>query len=265
MKYIDVHNHIFPHEIAAKAVTALENYYGYHWEGTAEVDDLVSSCREAGIDRCVVFSSATKPEQVPHINDYIAKVCAEHPELFIGFGTLHPDYPDIAQEAERIRQLGLSGIKFHPDFQNFAIDDPAALPMYAAAKDDLVMLFHIGDAHSDLSSPRRLANVLELFPAAKIVAAHLGGYSCWQEAEKYLVGKQLYLDVSSTVSTGKISYSEARRLVLAHGVEKVLFASDYPAVRHQKAIFDVRELKLSPADEEKIFHLNAEKLLGIRG
>lgn len=261
MKYVDVHNHIFPHEIAAKVVKALEDYYGYHWEGSAEVDDLIAGCRAAGVGRCVVFSSATKPEQVPHINDYISKVCSEHPDLFIGFGTLHPDYPDVAAEAYRIRQLGLRGIKFHPDFQRFAIDDPAALPMYAAAKDDLVMLFHVGDAHSDLSSPRRLAHVLELFPQAKIIGAHLGGYMCWPDAEKYLVGKNLYLDVSSTLMTGKISVAEVRKMVLAHGVDKVLFASDYPAVHQSQAIDDVRALGLSLEDEEKIFHLNAEKLL----
>ena len=262
MKYFDVHAHVFPHAIAAKAVTALENYYGYRWHGTAEIDDLVSSLRDAGVGRCVIFSSATKPEQVRNVNDFIAGASAQYPELFVGFGTMHPDYPDIPGETERIRQLGLKGIKFHPDFQKFHIDDPKALKMYECAGSDLVMLFHVGDAHVDYSAPERLARVLELFPEAKIIAAHMGGYSCWGQGEKFLVGKNVYLDISSTVSTGKISYAEIDRLIKLHGVDKILFASDYPAVRHDRAIFDFFQLDLTSEEREKVSHLNAEKLLG---
>ncbi len=264
MQYFDVHAHIFPHDIAGKAVSYLENYYGFVWQGTAEVEDLAASCRASDIDKCVIFSSATKPEQVRKINDFIAATCAAYPGLFIGMGTMHPDYPDMANEFDRIRSLGLKGVKFHPDFQNFAIDDPAAMEMYRLAGNDLVMLFHVGDENRDISAPFRLANAAEEFPQAAIIAAHMGGYSRWDEAEKYLVGRNIYLDVSSSVSTGKLSVDDFRRLIRAHGVDKILFASDYPAVKHEKAISDALLADLTDEEMEKIFFRNAEKLFGVK-
>jgi len=55
--------------------------------------------------------SNSKPSQVKMINDYISNLLDEH---IIGLGTLHPDYGNIDGEIERIIELGLSGVKFHP-------------------------------------------------------------------------------------------------------------------------------------------------------
>ena len=103
MKYIDTHCHIFPHSIAAKVVENLQNYYGFLWEGTGEADDLLQSISASKIDKSVIFSCATKPDQVTSINDYIASLVQENPDLFIGLGTLHPDYEDCRNEIRRIR------------------------------------------------------------------------------------------------------------------------------------------------------------------
>ena len=55
---------------------------------------------------------------------------------------------------------------------------------------------------------------------------------------------------------------EARRLAHAHGADKLLFGSDYPAVHHEQAIADVLALEFSEAENELIFYRNAEKLFG---
>ena len=50
-------------------------------------------------------------------------------------------------------------------------------------------------------------------------------------------------------------------MIYAHGTDKILFGSDYPAATPAQAIGDILKLGLSEADNEKIFHLNAERLL----
>ena len=57
---------------------------------------------------------------------------------------------------------------------------------------------------------------------------------------------------------------KTRKMVFAHGPEKVLFASDYPALRHQDAIDDVLGLDLGDEINEMIFYKNAERILNIR-
>jgi len=262
MKYIDVHCHVFPENIAQKAVAYLQDYYHFTWQGTGLIGDIKAGCREAGISRSVIFSSATKPAQVPHINDYISSLVREDPELFIGLGTIHPGYPEHMAELDRISALGLRGLKIHPDFQMLNIDAPEMMPVYARTRElGHILLFHTGDPDVDYSSPRRLARVIEAFPGLRIIAAHLGGFGCWDAAEKYIIGKDVWIDVSSAIRF--VGPERARHLVLAHGTDRVLFASDYPAVRPKQAQLDLASLGLGPEDMEKICHLNAEKLFGL--
>lgn len=261
MKYIDIHSHIFPDNIAGKVVHELESYYGTPWDGTGEQRDLLESLNAVPVDRSVIFSSATKPQQVESINNYIAGLVKQFPDRFIGFGTMHQDYANYKDELRRIRELGLRGLKFHPDFQRFHVDDPRMMKIYEEAGDSLVLLFHIGDRNTDFSSPYRLARVLRDLPGLKIVAAHMGGYSEWEQAWEHLVGKDVWFDTSSTMPM--LPPEEARRMALAHGTDRILFGSDYPAAHHRKAIAQTLDIGLSEEDNEKVFYKNAEKLLGI--
>ena len=262
MKYIDMHSHLFPPGVAEKVINNLEKYYGSRWNGTGELDDLLRNLRQAKITRSVIFSSATKPSQVIPINNFLSRLQQEYGELFIAFGTLHPDFPDCEAEIRRIHELGLHGLKFHPDFQQFRIDDPGMDKIYHAAGASLPLLFHIGDSRTEFSKPQRLLNIHRKYPELKLIAAHMGGYSEWELAWKYLIGEDIWLDTSSTIKF--IGPQEARRMVEAHGADHVLFASDYPGDTQRQAIRDVTSMQLSGEDYEKIFHLNAEKLLGLR-
>ena len=52
MKYIDMHTHVFPAGIAAKAVHFLEEYYHRSWagDGSGDVRAIVKDLREYGYD-----------------------------------------------------------------------------------------------------------------------------------------------------------------------------------------------------------------------
>ena len=141
----DAHAHIFPGKIAEKAVGAIGAFYSIPMQHPGSPEALLESGRAIGVRKYLVCSTATRPGQVVSINDFIRESCAVHPE-FVGFGTLHPSFPDIPGEIRRIREMGLRGVKLHPDFQQFSIDDPAAFPIYeGCAEGGLPILFHTGD------------------------------------------------------------------------------------------------------------------------
>jgi predicted TIM-barrel fold metal-dependent hydrolase len=258
IKIIDCHAHVFPDSIAEKAVKNLENYYKMPWSGNGTVGQLKESIKNSNIFRVIVFSTATKPSQVRSINSYIAGLCDDR---IIGFGTIHPEYRDYKGEIGRIMSLGLLGIKLHPDFQGFAIDDKRMLPIYSEIEGKMPVLIHMGDENSDNSSPQRLSRVIEMFPGLVVIASHLGGYMRWDEAEKYLIGKKIYLDTSSTLC--KLSPQRAGELILAHGTEKVLFGTDYPARLHAQELESFMKISLSNEDRAKILSENAMKLFNI--
>ena len=116
VRYFDIHAHVFPDKIAAKVVTTLESFYNFTWEGTGTVGDLLANMDKAAVGRAVIFSCATKPEQVTAANSFLSGIQQQHPERFCAFGTIHPDCPDIDGVLKDIKERGLRGIKLHPDF-----------------------------------------------------------------------------------------------------------------------------------------------------
>jgi len=257
---LDFHTHIFPSSIAQKATDNVGNYYGINMEGDGTVGTLIANMQSCGVTHSLVFSSATAATQVVNVNDFVVAQIALHKQL-LGFGTIHYEYPDIAGEIKRIKQIGLRGIKMHPDFQNFDMDAPYMDPIYQAAEGFLPIIVHVGDENSVLSAPRKLRNVMDRFPNLTVVAAHMGGYTKWDEAEKYLYGTRAYLDTSSTFV--RLTPMKIKQLIYEHGADKVLFGSDYPHQLPSNALRDIHSLDLSVDDQEKVLYKNAAKLLNL--
>ena len=100
-----------------------------------------------------------------------------------------------------------------------------------------------------------------MFPRLTIIAAHMGGYSAWDEAEKYLVGTDVFFDTSST--TMFFPPEKMAKMIREHGAHKCLFGTDFPM--HDRAEEIKRMLALGLSDEEykMIFWDNAVRLLGL--
>ncbi len=257
-RVVDVHAHAFSEKIAVKATQNLESYYGIDAVSDGRLDYLINSAKENSIDKLVLCATATKPTQVQMINDYVSKLVGEH---VIGFGTLHPDYEDIDAEIERIIDLKLSGIKFHPIFQGFKIDEEKAMKMFERIGSKLPVLIHLGDKTNDGASPVRLSKVMDVFPEITFIGAHLGGYSEWEQAKEHLIGKNLYLDTSS--STRFMKPKEAKEIIRSHGVDKILFGTDYPLSDHKFEMKCLKKLRLTKEEYEMIYWKNAYRLFGI--
>lgn len=260
MKIIDCHAHIFPEKIAEKASKGIGKFYDCQMRYVGSCERLLHSGEAIGVSKYWVHSVATTAAQVRSINSFIAEQCSIHPE-FVGFGTIHPDVEDIGAEIEYIRQLGLHGVKIHPDFQRFRIDEPRALPIYECIAGDLPIIVHTGDYRYDYSSPKRMAHVLEMFPKLECVAAHFGGWSVWEEAYEYLGKTNCWVDTSSTL--GFLDDDAVlRRLVSCWGTDRMLFGSDFPMWDHAEEWdrFNKR-LGITGDDLEKVLYRNAESII----
>lgn len=258
---LDIHAHIYPGKIARKAVETIGLFYDAPISHSGESADLLASGARIGVDRYVVHSTATRADQVASINDFLVSECRAHPE-FIGFGTLHKDYPDLRGELERMMAQGLRGIKLHPDFQKFQADDPAVFPLYALARElGLPILIHAGDRRYDYSGPLRLSRVLDAFPGLVLIAAHFGGYTEWDRTMDHLVGRDLFFDTSSTL--WKLDPASARAIIDRHGVGRMLFGSDYPMWDHAEEMERLESLKLSSGEREAILWENGAALLSL--
>lgn len=260
---IDIHAHAFPDDLAARALATLS-----HNSSTAPFTDgtcasLAASMQSAGVDRSVIMPIATKPSQVRSINDWVVTI-SQHYSNLLSFGTLHPLQDDWSAEIERLLADGILGIKLHPDYQQFFVDDPALTPMYRAlAEARFIVLFHagvdIGLPPPVHCTPDRLANVLDAIPELTVVAAHMGGYDCWDDVERFLVGKNVYFDTSYSLSD--LGGERMTSLIKAHGTDRILFGTDSPWTSQSAEVAGIRALHLTDDEISAILGGNAVRLL----
>lgn len=263
MAIFDFHCHIYPDKIAEKAAEATGAFYGTgHPKALGTVSDLTERGRKAGITRQLIHSVATTPGQVGSINRFIASCVQSDPDRFVGFGALHPDTEDQEAEIRQIIDLGLKGIKLHPDIQKFALDDPRSLRMFEANAGRLPFLLHTGDDRYSYSNPAQLLPVLKAFPDTVIIAAHMGGYTMWEEAQRTMYRKfdNLWTDCSST--RFRVSDERYVELIREFGPEKVLFGTDYPMWDPAEEVEHFMRMPFSDREREMILWENAHRLLG---
>lgn len=263
MEVIDVHCHVYPDKIAIKAAQSVGKFYGAPMGCDGTMNTLLQESRSAGISRHLIHSVATKPMQVKSINEFICATVNGNPDLFFGYGTLHPDSTDMEGDINHLIDLNLHGVKIHPDIQGFKLDDYRALKIYELCeKYSLPLLIHTGDSRFDMSNPNRLVPILKIYDKLTVIGAHFGGYSMWEEASKMCAGiPNLYVDCSSSLYF--LSKDKAVEIIRRYGADRVFFGTDYPMWRMKEELQRFLALPLTDEEREMILYKNAKRVLGM--
>jgi predicted TIM-barrel fold metal-dependent hydrolase len=260
---IDIHTHCFPDILAPKAISFLAKKGNVSPFADGTLAKLKKLMAEAKVDKSVILPIATKPEQTPVINRW-AKDVSDH--QIINFGTLHPDFSKWQDEIKWLQEQGIKGIKFHPEYQNFFVDEPRIFRFYEKIFDaGLIIIFHAG---IDVGFPdtchctvKRLKKVIDSFSGAVIIAAHMGGYNLWEEVSEVLVGKNIYFDTS--FSFHKLGAANMKKIIRAHGADKILFGTDSPWTKPGTEIQNLKSLNLSSEELRLILGDNAKRILNL--
>lgn len=260
---IDFHTHVFPDELAPRAIAELERQGMVRAVSDGTVAGLLRSMDRAGIDRSVVLPVSTREAQVATINRWIAGVPRDR---LIPFGTLFPGMKNVREEAARLAESGIPGVKLHPDYQCTDADDPVMIPIYEACREyDLLVMLHAGVdlamAPPVRATPEMIASVLDRFPGLRLVAAHLGGNLMPDAVMRFLSGRDVFFDTAYCV--GEVPDDLFHALVRGHGTEKVLFATDHPWIEQPSSVARVLNSPVFTGSERRLlFGENALRALG---
>lgn len=174
MLKIDMHTHIIPEQLPRWA-----DHFGYNgfihlqhhqpgkaWmmKGEEKFREILSNCWDAderiaeyhthGVQVQVVctipvlFSYWAQPRHGLDIsrflNDHIAALVQQHPQHYIGLGTIPMQDTDLAiQELERCRSLGLPGIQIGSNINDLNLNEPAFFPIFEACQAlDMAVFVH---------------------------------------------------------------------------------------------------------------------------
>ena len=258
----DFHTHAFPDSLAERAVQTLqqEKYAdGAVLDGKAS--SLLASMDRAGIGRSVICSIATRPDQFANIVTWCRSVAS--PRL-VPLASIHPSDPAAVANVGRVAEAGLKGIKLHPYFQQFVLDDPDLLPFFRElARRQLLVVCHtgfdIGFPRDRICDPARVRNLLDRVPDLRLITTHTGGWQDWFEVRRHLLGRPVYMEISYTLCV--LSREEGRDLLQAHAPGYLLFGTDSPWRDQGESLQLLRDLDLPPTLERAILETNASLLL----
>ena len=266
---IDFHAHIFPDELAEKAIYTLtsniDNLYMPVHDGT--LGGLLKNMDEWNIDISVIQPVITKQSHFKKINEWSAGICSDR---VISFGGIFPHTDDYKTDIDFVAGLGLKGLKFHAQYQDFILDDNYMLKIYDyALNKGLIILHHAGfdPAYPPPfnSSPQQFARVAKEMRGGIIIAAHLGGHAQWDDVEKYLAGSAIYLDTS--MGFEYFPHEQFLRIMKKHGSDKILFGSDSPWSNAKREVEHLNALPLSEiseSDKHAVLYGNAKRILNLQ-
>lgn len=277
---IDAHCHIVPpsfrerrSDLAAvdATVSALFSTSGSR---LATAEELITAMDADGVERAIVMGVGWTDQRVAReANDYIIEATVDYPERLTGFCSVNPGWGEGAlKEIERCAAAGLKGIgELHPDSQEIDIANKKSMaPVLDLARSlELPVLVHssepVGHQYpgKGRTTPEKLYQLITNYPDNTIICAHWGGglpfYALMPEVPKSL--ENVYFD--SAASPFLYSPEVFVKVVELIGVEKVLFASDFPLMKPNRALKQLYDLNMAQADKQRILGENIARLLGL--
>jgi len=223
--------------------------------GRTDKAALKRELRSAGVQGCLLLPTASV-NAVRRTNDLFLETVRGEDALFTA-GTLHPSYPDLDNEIDRLSLNNVRALKFSSFSQGMDLKAEETFLLFdkirshnLSGKPKFFVILdtfyqadrYFGSTERHLTTPERLGYLVKSFPEIDFVAAHMGGLAApFPEIEKHLQPQDnLYLDTSNAAHV--LSANEFLRLLKHHGPERIIFGTDWPWFGHKEEIALIRQL-----------------------
>lgn len=261
---IDLHAHVFFDEEVARSVDP---------DRLATPDGFSADLSDPRLAKVAAVVIAPRGvEETRAGNNQLREFVDRSDGFLLAVGSVHPDDGEQAlNELERIAELGFSMLKLHPITQEFSLEADSVREVVCKSGDlGLPVLFDFSGAlrSSEIGDYITLAITC---PQTQLVLAHAGMAKFHEAAVLGLLARypwyrrNIWVEISYTAGMYAGSpYHEQFVWVLRRvGMDRVLFASDYPLSTSSEAIADVERLGLTDAEMHRVFYANASELLGL--
>ena len=240
---IDSHSHI---NWNSKWDTKTNEIYKVDLETLMKVNDAAN----IGPMLISTFSSVISNKDIEESNEYVYKLASENERIY-QWVVIEPNIENTFLQAEKmLESKKCVGIKIHPDYHGYSVDEFGDKIFSFANEREAVVLMH---------PQMPILNIVDFadkYPKIKVIVAHLGSAE-HVEAIKKAKYKNVYTDTSGSASTNNYVLEYAVQNV---GSENILFGTDSYAAGFQRG--RVEYALISDSDKENILRYNAEKLFG---
>ncbi len=190
-------------------------------------------------------------------NREIAQVIAGHPDRFLGYWVINPNYPEqVERELAEFESFpGFVGFKFHPSIHSYPLDGEGYRPALQYANErGLAVLSHTWSGNT--CGPEQVRKVAERFPNVRLIMGH----SCHAEfAEAAKIARD-YEHVYCELCAAYATRGAIETMVEHCGSRKILFGTDHPWFDHHYGMGAVLFAYITDLDRRNILYRNAQEL-----
>jgi len=254
VKVIDAHDHLSHHGRP-------------DWQETDR--KFIDACDKLGIQQaaCSILTSRrpATPEGFRECNQWVYDAMRRFPGRVLGYAFVNPGYgKEAIGEVQRcVEDRGFIGIKLYNDY---VVTEPVVWPLIELSIRLRVPILHHAGHTTWLAAPQprisdgaAFAEIGRRYPEAMIICAHVCGGGDWEwEIKALRNASSIYLDTSGSV----VDEGVLEMAVEILGADRLLFACD---TSFTASVGRMRSANLSPADKEKIYGRNMQRILSRRG
>ena len=221
------------------------------WDTDAPLEAYLRRCREAGIDRSVIF--AAFHSDYGRANRQVARIVASRPDRFYGFAFVNPER-DRGRVAALVKTAvvddGFRGIKVHRHDGRITREICEVARAYG--------LPIIYDVMGEVSVVELLATE---YPTVPFIIPHLGSFADDWKAQLALIDHLVRHPNVYTDTSGVRRFDLLEDAVRRAGARKLLFGTDGPWLHPGLELAKVRALRLSAAEERLVVGGNILRLM----
>ncbi|MBX6311402.1 MAG: amidohydrolase family protein [Isosphaeraceae bacterium] len=236
-----------------------------------EPEALVRKLRAQGVEQAWAGSfEALLHEDLAAVNTRLVETCRQYGDgLLVPFGAVNPRLPGWREDLNRCQEdHGMPGVRLHPDYHGYALDDPIFQELLEAAAERKLIVqvsLRMEDARTQHPALRLapvdatpIAALLPQVPRLRLILLNALGDVRGVMLDR-LVAAGVSFDIAMLEGVGGIE-----RFLAQYGADRLLFGSYAPLFYHEAATLKLRESALEPNQREAIVSGNARRLLDRR-
>lgn len=263
---IDCHMHCFPDKLAAATMEKLSGICGTAPNTDGTLQGTLDFISRSALDAGIMLPIATSAHSQRNVNDFAWKAQEQSHGKLLAFGSVHPFAPDAIEELHRIAEMGMQGIKLHPDYQGFYFQDTRCYPIYEELSAlGLILTIHAGfdpvspdDIHAPVSA---LVQVAQDFPKLTLIGAHMGGLGFGAATDERIFDlPNVWFDTAVLPSCYKGRENLFAEHLRRRGADHILFGTDCPWDTVENICTFLERQGLPESILDQIYYKNAREL-----
>ncbi|MEL7028678.1 MAG: amidohydrolase family protein [Pseudomonadota bacterium] len=254
----------------------IDKMKGQHDAGGISLEAMLADMDEAGVERAFLVAAKTGRPGLPgcyHMPpEVVARAVEAHPDRFFGLIGLDPyqGMDGVRALEDAVTNMGFIGAHLYPHWFELPPNNAKYYPYYAKCIElDVPIQMQVGQSliyskeHRcrSVGRPIYLDDIACDLPELKLIGSHVG--IPWHEEMIAMAWKHENVYICTDAHSPKYWPESIWRYINSYGQDKVIFGTDFPVLRFQRTVGEVRDRELKPQVQRKFLRNNAVRVYNL--